>query len=281
MPLFDLSYQRYAGPRTGILSRILALALAETRLLVGQRRFLALLVVCWVPAILRGGQIYAVRQFPQMQEFVQVDAALWQQFLTQQAALLFLLVVGLYVGASAIAQDFQSGALTMYLAKPFSRRHYLVAKALPVLAALGFITLVPAMFLLALQLSFAGDIALLRDHPLLPLSVLGYASWLSAYFGMAVLAMSALSSSGRLAGAGVVILMLGSEFLQVALRALGLDSALLRVSMMGYARDAGHIFFGTVADGDHPGFSLFAMSVIIVGSVFVILRRLRQVEVSS
>jgi len=281
LPLFDLSYQRYTGERTSAVARILALCLTESRLLIAQRRFLALMVACWVPAILRGGQIYVARQFPQMQEFMRVDAALWQEFLTQQTSFLFLLVVGLYVGASAIAQDFQSGALTMYLAKPFSRLDYLVAKTIPVLTSLAFITVVPALLLLGLQLSFAGDLSLLRAHPFLPLSIVGYAVWLCGYFGLAILAMSSLSGSGRLAGAGIVILMLGSEFVQVALRGLRLEAFRPSVSLMGYARDAGHVFFGNPGEGDAPVWSVAAMSIIIIVSIAVILRRLRTVEVSS
>lgn len=281
LPLFDLSYQRYSGPRTSRLSRIVTLAALEAKLLIKQRRFLGLMALCWVPAILRGGQIYVARQFPQAQEFMRVDAALWQEFLTQQVSLLFLLILGLYVGAAAIAEDFRSGILTMYLSKPFSRTDYLFAKMMPVFASLGLITVVPSLFLLALHLGFAGELSLLRENPLLPIAILGYGTWLSAYFGLAILAMSSLSRSGRLAGAGIVMLMLGSEFLQVALRGLRLGEKTFNVSLIGYARDAGHLFFGNVGAGDNPTLSVIAMSAIIVVSVIVILRRLQTVEVTS
>lgn len=280
MPLFDLSYQRYEGDRTSRSARIAALSFSTARLMLQERKFLALLMLCWIPVIVHAVFIYIARQVPQWQ-FQPIDASFWQSFLTRQVTLSCFLLVSLYTGASAIAQDLRTGALVLYLSKPFSRVHYLVAKTLPVVVTLLAISVVPAFVLLALHLSFAGELSLLRESPMLPLSILVYGTWLSVYFGSIVLAMSSLARSGRLAGAGVVMVVMGSYFLQMTLQSLGLDTTFWRLSLIHHAWDVGYFFFGNLESGQAPINSFVATSVVIVFSIAMILRRLRTVEVST
>ena len=211
MPLHDLSYRRHEGPRTSPLAKSWAIARTQFAQLLKRRAFLLLLAASWIPVVARAIQIYGTLQFPQASDFFGVTALTWFQFLTQQIYLLPVILVSLYAGAPAIASDVSSGALLLYLSKPISVRDYVLGKALPILCSIGFVTLLPALFLLGLHLALSGDLQLLRGTPWLPVSILAYSLWLTLYFGLAVLAVSSLSRSGRVAGAGFVALALGSE----------------------------------------------------------------------
>jgi ABC-type transport system involved in multi-copper enzyme maturation permease subunit len=240
------------------------------------------MAVSWIPAIIRGGQIYVARQFPEAMRFFEVTPSLWREFLSQQVSLLLVILVALYAGSGTIASDLRSGAILVYLSKPISRMGYLLGKGLPVLLALLGITLVPGLTLLLLQVLMADDLSLLREAPWLPASILAYSIWMSTYFSLIVLAVSSLSRSRRLAAAGFVLLALGSHFLYGMASRITLGDAPPYLSVLGAAVDVGNLFFGEVStrSGAHLG-SFAMMTLLMVGSVLVINYRLQSTEVTS
>jgi ABC-2 type transport system permease protein len=281
MPLYDVSYQRFDGGRVGRLLRSWALGRAQIVSLSRQRRFLLLIAVSWIPAIIRGGQIYVARQFPDAMRFFEVTPSLWRDFLSQQVSFLLVILVALYAGSGTIANDLRSGAILIYLSKPISRMGYLLGKGLPVLLALLGITLVPGLSLLLLQILMADDLSLLREAPWLPASVVAYSLWMSIYFSLTVLAVSSLSRSRRLAGAGFVLLTLGSHFLYAVASRLTLGDSPPYLSLIGAAVEVGNVFFGEgPSSGSHLG-SFLMMALLMTGSVLVINYRLQSTEVAS
>jgi ABC-type transport system involved in multi-copper enzyme maturation permease subunit len=278
MPIYEPSYRRFDGTRTEGWVRSWALVRNGVGRLLKERRFLFLLALAWVPAIIRGGQIYAARQFPQAGEWLQVSPKLWESFLTQQISLLPVVLVALYAGAGAIASDLRSGALVIYLSKPLSRTGYLLGKILPVFFSLLSITLVPALVLLGLHLALADDLSLLRDSPWLPLSVFVYSGCVATYFSLIVLAISSLTRSGRLAAAGFVLVTMGSHFAYQAASRLTFGDAPPFLSIVGAAVDAARVFF---EGGSRSYPSLFTMAALMVAAVFLMTRRLRSFGIRS
>ena len=275
MPLYDLSYRRFEGPRSSRFRRSLALARSAASLLLRRRSFLLLLAVCWIPAVVRAAQIYVARQFPEAPEFFTITPDTWRDFLGQQVRFLPVVLVSLATGASAIASDFASGAFTVYLSKPISRFDYFLGKAIPVAGAVCAVTLAPALALLLLHLSLAPDFELLSQAPWLPLAVTGYSLFLALYFTLSVLAVSSLCRSGRVAGAGFAALVFGSEIVArtATSRTFGAPRFL---SLNGSAIDAGRWFFG-----DSALASLVFMVGVMVLSALVLDRRLRSNEGAS
>jgi len=273
MPLYDLSYRRFPGPRTPRFHRSLALARSAASLLLRRRTFLLLLAVCWIPAVVRAGQIYIARQFPEAPEFFAVTDRTFGEFLGQQVRLLPVVLVSLATGASAIASDFASGAFTVYLSKPISRFDYFLGKAMPVAGAVSAVTLAPGLALLLLYLSLAPDLELLSKAPWLPLAVTAYSLLLALYFTLSVLAVSSLSRSGRVAGAGFAALVAGSEIVArtATSRIFGARSF---PSIYGSAIDAGRWFFGDSSAFSSLGFMIGVMAL----SALVLDRRLRSGE---
>ncbi len=281
MPLYDLKYQRFDGPRTARLHRSWALTRSAANLLLKQRRFLLILAISWIPVIVRGVILYLALRFPQVFELLEITPLFWQEFLSQQVLFLIVLLVSLFTGAGAIANDLRSGALVTYLSKPISRFDYVMGKALPVLGAIAAVTLAPAFLLLLLHMSVAGNSQILQEAPWLPFAIIAYSLWLAAYFGLIVLAVSSLSPSGRIAGAGFAVLALGSFSLYRVAATLPLGARPVYISMMDVVIDGGHVFFMNSGSGETPYVSLVVTALAMAASASILRTRLRSVEVSS
>ena len=153
---------------------------------------------------------------------------------------------------------------------------------MPVLAALLFVTLIPALTLLVVNVFVAEDFELFAATPFLPLSVVVYSGWICLYFTLAVLAISSLTRSMRVAGAGFGALALGSKIIFVgALSQLRIDQPPAFLSMIDSTIDAGHVFFGNAAAANTPLLSIASMVSMMAVSLAVLRWRLSSAEVSS
>ncbi len=257
------------------------MARSSGSLLLKRRSFLLLLAVSWIPAIVRGAQIFVARKFPDAFPFLTIDALLWQDFVSQQVVFLPVLLIALYAGASAISADLSSGAFVVYLSKPISRSDYVIGKAIPVMTALLAVTLAPALTLLLAHVFLAEDFVLFKAAPLLPLSVVSYSVWTCLYFTLVVLAVSSLSRSPRVAGAGFGALALAGPIFLEALSRLRIVDPPAFLSMIDATVDSGHVFFGNTSTGSAPFASLAAMALGMGISLAILRWRLRSAEVSS
>lgn len=283
MPLHDVSYRRFQGQRTSRLVRTGALAVSGIELLSRRRRFWLLLALSWVPAVVRGAQIYIARQIPQAgelaAEWLTIGPQLWKSFLTQQISPLAVLVA-LYAGSGAIANDLARGALVIYFSKPISRADYLLAKAIPVLCSILAMTLLPALALLGFHLGLAEELGLLRQNPGLPAAIVIYSLLLATHLTLAVLAVSSVTRSARLAAAGFVIILLGSHIAWGALSQMRFGKAPPYLSLVASAKHAADWFFGGESSyAGSPLVSLMAMALVMAGAALLVHRRLGATEV--
>src|SRR3977135_4141607 len=161
MPIHDQGYRRYLGTR---MPRGRAWAVIRThglRTFFGKRSFLGLLVMAWLPFVVRTVQIYAAANFPQM-AFIAPTAETFRQFLSQQDPFVFFVTV--YVGAGLIANDRRANALQIYLSKPLTRAEYIFGKLAILMTFLAMVAWLPAIVLLIVQMSFAGNFAFFRNN---------------------------------------------------------------------------------------------------------------------
>src|SRR5262249_54881859 len=135
---------------------------AGIRTMIGKRAFLGLLLISWFPFFVRAVQIYVAANFPQAGELVAVKADTFRQFLDQQQTFVFFITV--YVGAGLIANDRRANALQIYLSKPLTRAEYIFGKLTILMAFLALVTWVPAIVLLIVQISFAGNFTFFRNN---------------------------------------------------------------------------------------------------------------------
>jgi ABC-type transport system involved in multi-copper enzyme maturation permease subunit len=204
MPIHDQSYRRYRGGKALPGQAWMVIAQAGILTMIRKRAFLGLLLVAWAPFVVRAVQIYVTANYPQVAMFAPT-AQTFREFLEQQD--FFVFIVTIYAGAGLIANDRRANALQIYLSKPLMRSEYIAGKAAILFGFLLFVTFVPAMALLLLQVMFAGSFEFLRKNLFL-FPAITVASLLQAMLAtFTMLALSSLSKSSRYVGilyAGII-----------------------------------------------------------------------------
>lgn len=277
MPIHDQGYRRYPGRRLPHGRAWWVIARAGIAARLRERRLLALLLVAWMPFLVRAVQLYVSTNFAQA-SFLAVDAGTFRDFLTQQRAFVFFIAV--FFGAGLIADDRRANALQVYLSKPLTRLEYVAGKLATLVLFLVAVTWVPAMLLLMLQILFAGSFAFVRANLfLLPaITVVAAAEVFVAAFTM--LALSSLSKSARFAGvmyAGVVFF---TDAMSEALRATTGSRAW---AWMSPAEVLDIVAAAAFRAGGAPPLPVWAALVVVAAlvgaSILVLDRRVRAVEV--
>ena len=194
-PIHDQTYRHYAGTREPVGRAWAVIAWNGIRGMLSKRLFLGVLVASWIPVLVFVVRIWFAVTYPQAGELFGVSAKMFQQFIEVQT--LFIFFVTVYVGAGLIANDRRANALQIYLAKPLMRVEYIAGKVAVLASFLLFITLVPGLLLIIMQVSFSGSFAFLRSNlhvvPAVILSSLAHVVVAS----FAMLALSSLSKSAR------------------------------------------------------------------------------------
>src|SRR5688572_16991683 len=197
MPIHDQGYRRYAGTRMPRGRAWAVITTAGLRTFFGKRAFVALLLFSWLPFVVRTVQIYAAANFPQM-AFIAPTAETFRQFLDQQDAFVFFVTV--YVGAGLIANDRRANALQIYLSKPLTRAEYVFGKLAILMTFLALVTWLPAIVLLIVQISFAGNFTFFRNNVFLFPAITVFSFVQVTMVATAMLALSSLSKSSRYVG---------------------------------------------------------------------------------
>jgi ABC-2 type transport system permease protein len=277
VPIHEQTYRRYGGPRRPPGGAWAVIASTGLRSLFGRRAFLALLLLAWVPVVVRAVQFYVAANVPQA-AFFAPTAATFRDFLDQQGPFVFFLAI--YAGAGLVANDRRANALQIYLSKPLRRAEYIAGKLAVVGAVLLLATWVPALVLLLLQVLFSGSFAFVRNHLFLVPAVT-LASLLQAIVaGLTVLALSSLSTSGRFAG----MLYAGAVFFSKAVfLVLMFVTGGSRVSWVSFSDSLAQVvdvIFRTTPRHETPWqVSLLVLVALVVLSLSVLERRVRGVEV--
>src|SRR6266513_3268521 len=190
MPIHDQGYRRYGGDRTRTGTGWAVIARAGVRTFFARRAFLGLLLLSWLPFVVRGVQIYAAANLPQAR-FLAPTAETFRQFLDQQEIFVFFVTV--YVGAGLIANDRRANALQIYLSKPLTRAEYVFGKLIILMTFLALVTWLPAIVLLIVQISFAGNFTFFRSNIFLFPAITVFAFLEVALASATMLALSSLS----------------------------------------------------------------------------------------
>jgi len=277
MPIHDQGYRRYGGQRAprGRAWTVIAKAGIRTRL--GQRAFLALLLLSWLPFLVRAVQLYAAANLPQA-AFLAPTPGLFRQFLEQQGIFVFFLTV--YGGAGLIAHDRRANALQIYLSKPVTRAEYVFGKLAILMVWLLLVTWVPAILLLVVQIAFAGNVEFFTGNLYLFPAITMFAFLEVITVSTAMLALSSLSNSSRYVGILYAALLFFSEALFGVLRLVAGNTRLSWISVPFDLNQVGDAIFRLPLRYDTPWpLSLAVLVLLVVASGFVLERRVRGIEV--
>jgi ABC-2 type transport system permease protein len=277
MPIHDQGYRRYGGRRVRHGRGWWVIARAGLLEQVRERRFLALLLFAWSPFIVRAVQIYVSANFSQA-SFLGPSAGTFREFLDQQS--LFIFFVTIYAGAGLIANDRRANALQIYLSKPLTRWEYVAGKLLILSIFLATVTWLPAMLLLVLQVMFAGSMAFVRDNLFLLPAITVFCAIQVFVSSLAILALSSLSKSRRF----VAIMYAGVIFFAAAmyqvLRAITGSAEWAWISPEDTFDVLANALFRVPGSAGLPlPAAVLAVAVMAAGSVWILERRVRAVDI--
>lgn len=279
MPIYDQGYRRYEarGPLHQI--RFWPITREALRLILAKRAFLGLLAISFLPFVVRVIQIYIVTRFPEAGRVLPIDGRLFGDFLNQQIG--FTLLLSIFGASGLVANDLRTGAILVYLSRPLTQRDYIAGKLLVPLALNLAVTLVPGLVLYLVGLALAPEQYLKWDLAWLAPAIIFHAAAVSLVVSLAVLAISSLSKSARVAGLGFVGLFFGLEMVRLVLQNGFNRKEAVLLSLQADLQALGVALFGVVdRQLDIPwGWPLLVLAVVSLGCLAILRSRVRAVEI--
>ena len=277
MPIHDQGYRRYLGTRAPAGRSWLVIAKAGVGTMLRRRAFVGLLLLSWLPFLVRAVQLYAAANLPQA-NFLAADARLFRDFLDQQAPFLFFITV--FAGSGLIANDRRANALQIYLSKPLTRFEYVFGKFAVLASLILFVTWVPALLLLVVQIAFSGSLTFFTNNLFLFPAITLF-SWIqAAAVTLVMLALSSLSRSARYVGILFAVLMFFSRAIAGIVSFVTRDPRMNFISLPSDLQRIGDVIFRLPARGEMSPFVALAVVLgLMAFSAYVLQRRVRGVEV--
>lgn len=281
MPIYDQTYRKYDARAPLRQVRFWPITREALRLVLAKRVFLGLLALALLPFIVRVVQIFAVTQFPQAGRVLPVDGRLFGDFLNQQLG--FTLLLTIFGGAGLVANDLRTGAIVMYLARPLTRRDYVLGKLGVTLLLNLAVTFLPALVLYVVALGLAPDLFLHWSLAWIAPAIALHALVISLSISLLGLAVSALTRRATAAGIGLFAFVAGLDLVrQVLVRGFDRPEATL-LSLQDNLRNLARALFGLTDRSDAVSWmaSLAVLALLALGCLFVLRQRVRAVEIVS
>ena len=276
MPIHDQGYRHYAGRKRPLGTAWWVIARQQIRTVLTQKRYLALLLIAWIPFVARVVQIYLAANFQQAQ-FLATSKELFRGFLDQQGLFVFLLIVG---ASGAIADDRRANALQVYLSKPLTRVEYITGKLFAPFAFVLSVTLVPALLLLIVHVAFAGSLTFVTQNMFLLPAILLYSVVLALVGTFTMVALSSLSKSRRFTALTFTGLFFFTTAMYQALQRITGSQLWALMSPRDLLSVIGDAAFRIPGQRAVPLWAALLAVVVIIGlSVAVLEKRIRGVEV--
>jgi hypothetical protein len=279
MPVYDQGYRHYLARSPLHKARFWPITREALRLVLVKRAFLGLIAASFLPFVARVIQIYLVTRFPEAGRILPVDGRLFGEFLNGQ--IWFVLLLSVFGASGLVANDLRTGAILVYLSRPLTQRDYIIGKLGVPLALNLAVTLVPGLLLYLAGLGLAPEQYLKWELAWIPPAIVVHALALSAVVSLLTLAVSSLSRSARVAGLGLVGLVLGLETVRRVLQTGFNRQEAVLLSLMADLQSLGVALFG-VSDRqlDIPwGWPLLVLAAVSLGCLAVLRARVRAVEI--
>jgi ABC-type transport system involved in multi-copper enzyme maturation permease subunit len=277
MPIHDQGYRRYLGTRAVLGRSWQVITRAGVTSVISKRVFLGMMLWAWAPFVVRAVQIYVSETFTQA-SFLAPKGETFREFLDQQG--LFVFFVTIYVGAGLIANDRRANALQLYLSKPMTSAEYVAGKLAILCIFLTGVTFLPAMMLLLTQALFAGSLTFISNNLYLLPAITLYSVALVLLAATTMLALSSLSKSSRF----VAVMYAGLFFFTLALfnmlRGITGRSGFAWLAPTAALQQLGDVIFRLPPRYQlSPAIAALTVVVLIGGSIWILLRRVRGVEI--
>jgi ABC-type transport system involved in multi-copper enzyme maturation permease subunit len=277
VPIHDQSYRRYGGDRAPAGRAWAVIATSGIKTMLAKRKFLGLLLIAWLPFIVRAVQMYIAANFPQA-SMLAPTAETFRQFLEQQGVFTFFITI--FTGAGLIANDLRANALQIYLSKPMGRFEYIAGKFGVLAFFLLLVTWLPATMLLIIQIVFAGNLAFLKANLFLLPAILVSTGIETIVLCMVMLALSSLSKSARFVGIMYAGMIFFTQALFLVVIQVTRRTTFSWMSLQASLQHLGDLVFRVQPRYDTPAWvTVLALVVIVGAAAYVLERRVRGVEV--
>ena len=162
MAVYKKTYRPYEGPLTAAWSRFLVIRryafedLRRSRFLTVfyLATFLYPLIAALILWVEHNTSALKLLNLENTSRLIAVDAGYYMTLLGWQSMLALFLAA--FIGPGQISPDLSNNALSLYLARPFSRSEYVLGKLSVLLTLLSWMTWVPGLLLFALQTYLEG-----------------------------------------------------------------------------------------------------------------------------
>jgi ABC-2 type transport system permease protein len=277
MPIHDQGYRRYLGTRAVIGRGWQVMTRAGVMTFVSKRQFIGLMLMAWTGFIVRAVQIYVSATFTQA-AFLAPKGETFREFLDQQG--IFVFFVTIWVGAGLIANDRRANALQLYLSKPMTSAEYIAGKLAILFIFLVAVTFLPAMMLLLTQAAFAGNLTFIRNNIYLLPAITLFSLVQVLLAATTMLALSSMSKSSRFVAVMYAGLFFFTTALFNALRGITGRSTFAWLSPTASLEQLGDIIFRLQPRYQvSPAIAVLTVVVAIAGSIYILTRRVRGVEI--
>lgn len=278
MPIHDQSYRRYGGDRAPQGRAWAVIATAGIKTMLGKRKFLALLVLAWLPFVVRAVQLYLAANFAQMASIIAPGPQTFREFLEQQGVFVFFITI--FTGAGLISNDMRANALQIYLAKPLGRFEYIAGKFAVLAFFLLLVTWLPATMLLIIQVVFAGNLEFVKANVFVLPAIVVYTGIETIVLSTVMLALSSLSKSARFVGVMYAGMIFFTQALYGVVYVVTRNTGFSWMSPPNNLLQLGDLIFRLPARYETSGPVTVLALVVVVGlAVFALERRVRGVEV--
>jgi len=277
VPIHDQGYRRYLGTRAAIGRSWQVMTKVGVMSVISRRVFVAVMLLAYLNFVIQAVRIYVSETFAQA-AFLAPKGETFREFLDQQGPFAFF--VAIFVGAGLIANDRRANALQLYLSKPMTSAEYIAGKLAILFIFLVGVTFLPAMLLLLTQAVFAGSLTFVRNNLYLfpAITLFSLAQVLLAACTM--LALSSMSKSARFVAVMYAGLFFFTTALFNALRGITGRSSFAWLSPTASLAQLGDVIFRLEPRYQmHPAIAAFVVVVLIAGSIAILMRRVRGVEI--
>ncbi|HPF35820.1 hypothetical protein KDK88_01180 [bacterium] len=282
MPVYERGYRGWEDSGTRAAPAWWAIARRGILEPLKRRGFLFLLVVAWVPAIVKGGILYFTYKMGEMTkllggDWTDITAAGFRSFLEWQTP--WVLIILAIIGSGLITKDREENGLALYFARPLGLRDYILGKGLITLFYYFAVTLFPVLALCIFGYLSTQGATGLQMLVATPLRALVYCTLAGTSFSLVLLALSSMGTRTVFVALWWVLLFATEGLAEI----MAMFRPELRIlDFAGQHTNMGALILGGRSmTGVSPWVSLAVVLGLIAAGLAVLRARVKPVEVVS
>lgn len=284
MPVYERGYTHWESSGRRAWPAFLVIAKRGILGPLKRRWMLLLLLMGWIPAIVKGGFIYVHLKAGDMIELLDggwtsIDPEGFLAFVQKQWYFVFLIMA--VVGSGLIANDRRDNGLSLYFSRPLGLVSYIGGKTLILLFYYCLVTLFPVYALCLFAYFIAPSATGMELLLLTPLRATVYCLLTGVSMSLVLLAFSSVAKRSIFVMVWWTILIFGTKTIAAIAQGLG-ESRLEAVNFLDQYHNAGALIFSASGNLSIAGGVSF---LVILGwtaaALWLLWLRIRPVEVVS